>query len=130
MKLQIQIDSRTYEVEVEVAEEDYPQQMPDNQPAPAAATIQSTVLRTPPKPGASLDSGVEESKLCRSPLAGIVVRVPVIPGQTLQVNDLMVMLEAMKMETAVTAPVDGKLKSVHVAAGDSVKANQVLAEFD
>jgi biotin carboxyl carrier protein len=130
MKLQIQIDNQMYEVEVEVAEEDYPSQTPDNQPAPAAATIQSTVLRTPPKPGASLDSGIDESKLCRSPLAGIVVRVAVAPGQELQVNDLMVMLEAMKMETAVTAPVGGTLKSVHVAPGDSVKANQVLAEFD
>ncbi len=130
MKLQIQIDGQMYDVEVEIAEEDYPSQTPDNHPAPAAATIQSTVLRTPPKPGTSVDSGVEESKLCRSPLAGIVVRVPVVPGQNLQVNDLMVMLEAMKMETAVTAPVGGKLKSVHVAPGDSVKANQVLAEFD
>ena len=119
-----------YEVEVEVAEEDYPPQTQDNRPLPATATIQSTVLRTPPKPGASLDSGVDEAKLCRSPLAGIVVRVPVVPGQELRVNDLMVMLEAMKMETAVTAPVAGKLKSVSVAPGDSVKANQVLVEFD
>jgi biotin carboxyl carrier protein len=130
MKLQIQIDGQMYDVEVEVAEEDYPSHTPDNQPAPAAATIQSTVLRTPPKPGASPDSGVDESKLCRSPLAGMVVRVPVVPGQTLQADDLMVMLEAMKMETAVTAPIGGRLKSVPVAPGDSVKANQVLAEFE
>jgi biotin carboxyl carrier protein len=130
MKLQILIDQRMYEVEVEVAEEDYPPQTQDNRPLPSTATIQSTVLRTPPKPGASLDSGVDEAKLCRSPLAGIVVRVPVVPGQELRVNDLMVMLEAMKMETAVTAPVAGKLKSVSVAPGDSVKANQVLVEFD
>lgn len=129
MKLHIQIDNQAYEVEVEVAEEDYPL-TPDNHPAPATATIQSTVLRTPAKPGSSGDSGVDESKLCRSPLAGIVVRVPVVPGQKLQVNDLIVMLEAMKMETAVTAPVDGKLRAVHVAAGESVKANQVLVEFD
>jgi methylmalonyl-CoA carboxyltransferase small subunit len=54
----------------------------------------------------------------------------VVAGQQLQVNDLMVMLEAMKMETAVTAPVAGKLKSVNVAPGDSVKVNQVLVEFD
>ena len=51
MKLQIAIDGQAYEVEVEVAEEDYPQQMQDNRPAPTAATIQSTVLRTPSKPG-------------------------------------------------------------------------------
>jgi methylmalonyl-CoA carboxyltransferase small subunit len=130
MKLQISIDAKTYEVEVEIAEEDYSPQNQDNLPAPAAATIQSTVLRTPPKPGSSLNQDTNEAKLCRSPLAGIVVRVPVVAGQQLQVNDLMVMLEAMKMETAVTAPVAGKLKSVNVAPGDSVKANQVLVEFD
>ena len=129
MKLQIAIDGQRYEVEVEVAEEDYPPQIQDNRPAPAAATIQSTVLRTPPKPGSS-DSDVDEAKLCRSPLAGTIVQVPVVPGQQLQVDDLIVVLEAMKMETAVTAPVDGKLKSVNVAPGEAVRANQVLVEFD
>jgi len=124
MKLQISIDGKSYQVEVEVAEEDYPLQTQDNRPAPAAATIQSTVLRTPPKPGSSLNPDLNEGKLCRSPLAGIVVRVPVVAGQQLQVN------EAMKMESAVTAPVAGKLKSVHVAPGDSVKAYQVLVEFE
>ena len=128
MKLHIAIDGQTYEVEVEVA--DYAQQMQDNRPAPASATIQSTVLRTPPNPGSSLDPDGHEAKLCRSPLAGIVVQVPVAPGQQLQVNDLMVVLEAMKMETIVTAPVEGKLKSVNVAPGESVKVNQVLVEFD
>jgi biotin carboxyl carrier protein len=130
MKLQIVIDGQRYEVEVEVAEEDYSPQNRDNRPAAATATIQSTVLRTPPKPGSSLNSDLNEAKLCRSPLAGIVVHVPVLPGQHLEVNDLMVMLEAMKMESAVTAPVAGKLKSVNVAPGDSVKLNQVLVEFD
>ena len=45
MKLQVSIDGKTYEVEVEVAEDDYPPQSQDNHPAPATATIQSTVLR-------------------------------------------------------------------------------------
>lgn len=129
MKLQIAIDGQTYEVEVEIAEDDYPPQMQDNRPAPASATIQSTVLRTPPKPASSLDPGVDEAKLCRSPLAGIIVQVPVVPGQQLRADDLIVVLEAMKMETAVTAPVDGKLKAVNVTPGESVKANQVLVEF-
>jgi biotin carboxyl carrier protein len=130
MKLQISIDGQAYEVEVEVAEEDYPPQMQDNRPTPASATIQSTVLRTPPKPGASLDPHNHEARLCRSPLAGIVVHVPVTPGQRLQLNDLMVVLEAMKMETAVTAPMAGTVKAVNVAAREAVKLNQVLVEFD
>jgi len=130
MKLQISVDGQTYEVEVEVAEDDYPSQIQDNRPTLASATIQSTVLRTPPKPGSSLEHDNHEAKLCRSPLAGIVVQVPVAAGQQLQVNDLMVVLEAMKMETALTAPVEGKLKSVNVVPGESVKLNQVLVEFD
>ena len=130
MKLQISIDGQGYEVEVEVTEEDYPPQMQDNRPTPASATIQSTILRTPPKPGASLDLDNHEAKVCRSPLAGIVVHVPVTPGQQLQVNDLMVVLEAMKMETAVTASMAGTVKAVNVAPRDSVKLNQALVEFD
>jgi methylmalonyl-CoA carboxyltransferase small subunit len=130
MKLNIEIDGQMYEVEVEIAEDDYPPQMQDNRPTPAATTIQSVVLRTPHKPGSSLDPDDHEAKLCRSPLAGIVVDVPVAPGQQLQVDDLMVVLEAMKMETTVTAPVEGKLKAVNVVPGDSVKVNQVLVEFD
>jgi methylmalonyl-CoA carboxyltransferase small subunit len=130
MKLQIVIDGQTYEVEVEVAEDDYSPQMQDNRPTPASATIQSTVLCTPPNPGSSLEPDNHEAKLCRSPLAGIVVHVLVAPGQRLQVNDLMVVVEAMKMETALTAPVEGKLKSVNVLPGESVKLNQVLVEFE
>ncbi len=130
MKLQILIDGTMYEAEVEVAQDDYPLQTQDNRPAPATATIQSTVLRTPPKPGSSLEPNVDESKLCRSPVAGIVVRVNVQPGQQLQVNDLMVVLEAMKMETNVTAPIAGKLKSVNVSPRDTVKVNEILVEFE
>ena len=62
MKLQVLVDGQMYEVEVEVVEEDHAPQAHDNLPAPATATIQSTVLRTPPKPGSSSESDVDESK--------------------------------------------------------------------
>lgn len=130
MKLRISIDGQAYEVEVEIAGEDYPPQVQDNRPTPASATIQSTVLPMPPKPGSSLDPDNHEAKLCRSPLAGIVVQVAVVPGKQLQLNDLMVVLEAMKMETVVTSPMAGTVKSVNVAPRESVKLNQVLVEFD
>jgi methylmalonyl-CoA carboxyltransferase 1.3S subunit len=129
MKLRISVDGQRYEVEVEAAEDDYLPQVQDNRPILGSATIQSTVLRTPPKPGSSLDPDNHEAKLCRSPLAGIVVHVPVSMGEQLRVNDLMVVLEAMKMETTLTSPVEGKLKSVNVTPGESVKLNQVLVEF-
>jgi biotin carboxyl carrier protein len=39
-------------------------------------------------------------------------------------------LEAMKMETSVTSPIAGKVKSVNVEKGDGVKVRQVLVEFE
>ena len=52
------------------------------------------------------------------------------PDEELQLDDLLVVLEAMKMETSVTAPIAGKVKSVKVAPGEAVKLNQILVEFE
>jgi methylmalonyl-CoA carboxyltransferase small subunit len=63
-------------------------------------------------------------------MAGIVVRVNVQIGQQIQFNDVLMVLEAMKMETNITAPVTGRVKSVDVSAGDAVQVNQVLVQFE
>jgi biotin carboxyl carrier protein len=73
---------------------------------------------------------VDEAKVCRSPVAGVVVKVNVQPGQQLQRNDTMMLLEAMKMQTDITAPIAGKVKKVNVGEGDGVKVHQVLVEFE
>ena len=59
-----------------------------------------------------------------------MIRVNVKPGQEIQPNDVIVVLEAMKMETSITAHQTGRVKSVHVAPGDPVKAHQVLIEVE
>jgi methylmalonyl-CoA carboxyltransferase small subunit len=71
----------------------------------------------------------DESKVCRSPIAGVVVRISAQIGQAIQANDVLVVLEAMKMETVITSPVAGKVARVIVNAGDPVQAGQVLVEF-
>lgn len=58
------------------------------------------------------------------------VRTCVQPGQTVKLDDLLVVLEAMKMETSLTAPIAGTVKSVKVAAGEAVKLHQILVEFE
>lgn len=129
MKLQIGIDGKIYEVEVEVTEDDNaPRYIPPqsstavpsrtSSPAPAAAA---------PAAGAPV---ADESKVCRSPIAGVVIHVNVQAGQQIQPNDLLLVLEAMKMETNVTAPVGGKIKAINVQPGDAVQVNQVLVEFE
>jgi len=76
-----------------------------------------------------IDTG-EECKICRSPVTGLVIAVNVEPGQTVQANDVLFVLEAMKMENQVSAPHAGTVKAVNVVAGNSVKVHQVLLEFE
>jgi methylmalonyl-CoA carboxyltransferase small subunit len=48
----------------------------------------------------------------------------------IQVGDVLVVLEAMKMETVITAPVAGKIAKVNAQAGEFVQGGQVLVEFE
>ena len=124
MKLTIVIDGRSYEVEVEAVD---PALAPDFQSS-AQGTLQSSVLPTFSKPGSSL--GVDEAKVCRSPLAGVVARLHTNPGQPVQKNELLMVLDAMKMEIKVNALTAGTIKSIPVAPGDAVKPNQILVYFE
>ena len=130
MKIQILIDGTAYEVEVDTPEEDSSRGA-TSLPPPARTTIQSTIVPTTAEPSGRSEDGdnADESKVCRSPLAGIVMRVPVLPGEEVKVDDLIVVLEAMKMETKIGSPVSGKVKSIKVTAGDAVKLYQILVEF-
>lgn len=131
MKLQIGIDGKTYEVEVEVLEDDSTPRMPNYGPYPVVpATVQSAPAPATRTPAQVAEENVDEEKVCRSPVAGVVIKVSVAPGQAMQADDLMMVLEAMKMETNVTSPVAGKVKNVRVAQGDAVKVNQVVVEFE
>jgi len=73
---------------------------------------------------------VNEDKVCRSPISGIVVKVSAQEGQAIQTGDTILVLEAMKMETNITAPVAGKISKINVNPGDSVQAGLVLVEFE
>ena len=129
MKLQIGIDGKTYEVEVEITEEDTAPK-PHYIPPHASATVLPAAPAAGVAKAAAPEEVVDEGKVCRSPIAGMVTRVNVQPGQQIQPNDLLLVLEAMKMETNVTSPVAGKVKLVTVAQGDGVQLSQVLVEFE
>ena len=131
MKLQLGIDGKTYEVEVEVLQEDDAPRRPNYAPYPAVpATVQTTPVRRVEPRLEVANGNLDETKVCRSPVAGVVIRVNIQPGQQLQANDLMMVLEAMKMETNVTAPGPGTVKAIKVQPQDPVKVNQIVVEFD
>jgi methylmalonyl-CoA carboxyltransferase small subunit len=134
VKLQISVDNKLYEVEVEVPEETGPRYTNGYVP-PYAPTSRVTVPTPPPAAaptsGSALSNGNGASgNVCKSPMAGVVVKINAQLGQQIQENDLLMVLEAMKMETNITAPVSGKIKAINVNPGDAVTVDQVVVEFD
>ncbi|HYG99789.1 MAG TPA: biotin/lipoyl-containing protein [Terriglobales bacterium] len=136
MKLHISVDGKAYEVEVEMPAEEYgPRTMggyvPPYAPTTAVTLPSAPVAASAPKAnGKAAEGPVDEAKVCRSPIAGIVIKVNIQEGQQIQADDLMLVLEAMKMETNVTAPVAGKVKKINVEPGEGVQVDQVLVEFE
>ena len=129
MKLRITIEGKVYEAEVEILE-DEESEHPYVPYTPAPASYTPPPMSFTPSPAIPNDSGGDHSKVCRSPVTGLVIAVNVAPGQQVQSNDVLMVLEAMKMENQVTAAHPGTVKSVNVAPGSSVKVHQVLLEFE
>jgi acetyl/propionyl-CoA carboxylase alpha subunit len=65
-----------------------------------------------------------------APMPGTVLEVLVSPGDVVSAGQVLVLLEAMKMELAVHAPADGTVSAVHVSGGELVRAGQPLAEVE
>jgi methylmalonyl-CoA carboxyltransferase small subunit len=131
LKLKITVDGKVYEVDVEVSEPEAP--VPGYIP-PMQARVPAAAPAAPVAPAAKASAAsapvADETKVCRSPLAGVVSKVNVQVGQTIQVNDVLLVLEAMKMETVITAPMAGKVSKINANVGDGVQQNQVLVEFE
>ncbi|HYD43135.1 MAG TPA: biotin/lipoyl-containing protein [Anaeromyxobacter sp.] len=131
MKLKVTVDGRTYEVDVEASEPETPAPAPPRQFVVAPAPVRVPAGPAAPPPAAAPQGGpVDEAKVARSPVSGIVVRIAAQVGQTLQTGDVLIVLEAMKMETNITAPNAGKIAAIKVNQGDSVQAGQVVVEFE
>jgi methylmalonyl-CoA carboxyltransferase small subunit len=127
LKLKITVDGKLYEVDVEVAE---PERARPGFVAPIGQVrVPAAPAPTPAAPTSGSEAVADESKVCRSPFAGTVSRVEVEPGRKIAPNEALIVLEAMKMETIITAPVAGVIAKVNVAVGDAVQQGKVLIEF-
>jgi methylmalonyl-CoA carboxyltransferase small subunit len=127
LKLKVTIDGKVYEVDVEVAEPESPH--PGYVPPAPKTRVPANAPAAAPVAKPSSGPVADEGKVCRCPCAGVVVRVSAQVGQAIQVNDVLLVLEAMKMETAISSPIAGKVAKVNAAVGDAVQAGQVLVEF-
>ena len=129
MKLKITVNEKLYEVDVEAEEQELAAQIPY---APAGGGhFQGPVSPIPmsaPIPAGQSD--VDENKVCRSPIVGVVVRINAQQGQEVHTDDPLLVLEAMKMETTITSPVNGKIKEFRVHPGESVQGGQIVVDFE
>lgn len=136
MKMKITLHGVAYEVDVEVLDEgegfygggSVPQMPRIIQSAPAPVNVTSPVIQSRNPVSAPIDAS--NSKQILSPVGGIIVEVKLRVGETVKKGQEILILEAMKMHTSIAAPFDGKIKSIPVAAGDTVRETQILVEFE
>ncbi len=113
--LKITVNGVTYDVQVEEA---------DGSTVSAAPAAAAAAPAAAPKKAAPTTVAVGEPVTC--PMPGTIVNIPVKPGQAVKAGDVLVVLEAMKMENEIKAPKDATVASVAVNKGESVNTGAVL----
>ena len=115
--LRITVNGKVYDVQVEELGS-------DAAPAPAAAPA-AVASAAPVKAAAQRKTAAAGEKVA-APMPGTIVSVNVSEGQSVKKGDVLVVLEAMKMENEIKAPRDGSISSVAVSKGASVDTGATL----
>ena len=118
MKLKVTVNKTEYEIDVEVEEEE--------QKYLGSIVIGGTGSHSVPT---TASVSAVSSNAVVAPLAGSVARINVAEGDEITAGQVLLVLEAMKMETEITAPAAGKVSAVLVAPGDPVQGGQALIEL-
>ena len=127
MKYKVTLNGKTYEVEVEVDKamivDEYEAFAPAA-PAPAAAPAAPAAAAAPAAPAAPVATAAGEP--VTAPMPGNILKVNCAQGAAVKAGDLLVILEAMKMENEILAPRDGTVAQVVVAPGNTVDTGAPL----
>ncbi len=122
-KLKVTVDGKVYEVDVEILDDGG-----QHAYVPPARSAQSSASAAPPA-AASAPKPVAGDGEVPSPLSAVVVSVDVKEGDSVKEGDQLITLEAMKMNTLVTAPVAGTIGEILVGPGDAVEEGQGLLKI-
>lgn len=140
MKYVATINGKKYEVEVEKLEA-YKSLDRNGVAAPAApvlpasAPVQRPAAPAPvaaapapaPAPAAAAPAG---ATTVEAPMPGKILNIKVSEGQAVKFGEVVVIMEAMKMETEIVAPADGTVSKILVKAGDSVDTGAALVALN
>ncbi len=132
MKYKITLQGRTYEVVVERGEAMVEAEYEAMAPAPAAAAVPAAApvpapAAAPAAPApAAAGAGLAAGTRVDAPLPGNVLSVKVDVGQSVKAGDVLVIIEAMKMENEIAAPCDGVVKQIVAGKGSVVATGDAL----
>ncbi len=117
----VEVNGTSYKVEMEKAPKEVVKPVVRPVAKPTAAPA-APVAR--PATASTGKSGV------KSPLPGVILDIKVNVGDSVKKGQLVVILEAMKMEIPVVAPEDGTVASINVSVGDAVESGDLLASLN
>ena len=126
MKYKITLKGRTYEVEVERGEAMLIDEYDAVAPVPAAPPAAPAAPAAVSAPAAPAAGSVAAGTNVDAPLPGNVLNVKVAVGQAVKAGDVLVIIEAMKMENEVAAPCDGVVKQIVTNKGAVVATGDTL----
>ena len=96
--------------------------------AAKAAAPKAAAPKAAPK--AAAPAGAQGVVKVNAPMPGKILKVNVNAGAAVKKGDVLLVLEAMKMENEICAPQDGTVATVECAAGDSVESGKVLVSMN
>lgn len=114
--LRITVNGVAYDVQVE--------ELSGNEAPASASAAAAPVKAAAPKKAAAAAAGAGEK--IAAPMPGTIVSVNVSDGQSVKKGDVLVVLEAMKMENEIKAPKDGTITGISVSKGESVDTGATL----
>lgn len=95
--------------------------------------IKPTPQPKTPRPSAAAlteKSAAPTEKILRAPIPGSIIEVKVSQGSYVKDGEVVVILEAMKMESEIHSNISGRISKIHVSKGDSVQEGDPLIEFE
>ena len=132
MKYKVTLNKRVYEVEVEAGEamlvDEYDLKAPAAAaaPAPVAAAPAAAAPAAAPAPAAPAGGALAAGTVIKSPMPGNVLKINVAPGQKVNEGDVLLILEAMKMENEVVSTKTGTVAQIVVEKGAVVETDSPL----
>jgi glutaconyl-CoA decarboxylase len=127
MKYVVTLNGKNYEVEVNECEAvvtNVSDAAPVAAPAPAPVAAPAAPAATPAPAAAPVSA---DGTKVLAPMPGAILNVNVSVGASVKAGDVLMVLEAMKMENDIVAPCDGVVKQIPVTKGSTVNTDDVLA---